>query len=73
MTKLQKACLGVLPMSERQVEAIYNNPGEMTAKDTIALCLSHERMRAELWGLQALHEECVNDNPKENTTGNRND
>lgn len=57
MTKLQKACLASFPMSEKQVETIHSNPGEMTAKETIALCLSHERMRAELWGLQSLRKD----------------
>ena len=63
MTELQRRALARLPMSEAAVEAAYNrlyrpqdDPVPFLA-GVRALCESHERLRAELVGLQVLHDE----------------
>jgi len=45
---IQKACLVVVPMTEKEIEAIYTFPQQMSVKEVTRLCLSHERLRTEL-------------------------
>lgn len=51
---LQKACLAVVPMTEQEIEAIYTYPGQLSVKEVTRLCLSHERLRAELAGAEII-------------------
>lgn len=67
MTELQRRALARLPMSEAAVEAAYNrlyrpqdDPVPFLA-GVRALCESHERLRAELVGLQVLHDDTLNE------------
>lgn len=51
---IQKACLAVVPMTEKEIEAIYTFPQQMSVKEVTRLCLSHERLRTELAGAEQM-------------------
>lgn len=53
---LKLDCLRVLPLDERTVQNFYDRQ-ELNIADTRKLCLSHERLRAELSGATILLEE----------------
>ena len=60
MDKLTRYALGCLPMTEQEVREIYATP--VRVRDSVpigSLCESHERLRAELQGLQVLHDEAI--------------
>ena len=55
MSYLRNHCLGRQPMTHDEVNAIYKSgkcPG---------LCMSHERLRAELAGLEIVHNDTANE------------
>ena len=55
MTPLQRAALASLPLTEATVESFYDGTRSGTAEQCLrALCVSHERLRAELQGAEAL-------------------
>lgn len=54
MTYLRNHCLGVLPMSHDEVNEIFKTAN---AKMLGSLCMSHERLRAELVGLEIVAKE----------------
>lgn len=59
---LTKACLGRIAMSEKQVQKIYDRVADMDQESSPvrwikSLCLSHERLRAELAGAESLLNE----------------
>lgn len=51
---LKTACLNRTPLTEQQIQATYDHPGQLSESDVRALCLSHERLRAELAGAEEL-------------------
>ncbi len=55
MANLKTDCLGVVPMAFNLVERAYKADPMGPQKD--ALCLSHERLRAELEGAEAMISE----------------
>lgn len=58
MTKLQHAALAHLPLSRETVESFYDGSRAGTAEKCLrALCESHERLRAELEGLDVMLRE----------------
>jgi len=54
---LKTECLGKLPLADSAVEAIYGMEGTLPKNAVDNLCLSHERLRAELDGATKLLEE----------------
>jgi len=54
MTDLQRRALARLPMTEAEVQYLYDLHRTTHVRD---LCESHERLRAECQGLQVLHDE----------------
>jgi hypothetical protein len=54
MTRLQELALATLPISEKDVEAFYNGQKPWNDRTFKSLCESHERLRAELQGCEAL-------------------
>lgn len=55
MNALSRKALGSIPLTEDTVLDFYQGPRAGTAEQCLrALCVSHERLRAELEGLQAL-------------------
>ena len=55
MTYLRNHCLGRQPMTHDEVNAIYKS-GKCPD-----LCMSHERLRAELTGLEIVHNDTTNE------------
>lgn len=55
MTYLRNHCLGRQPMTHEEVNAIYKS-GKCPD-----LCMSHERLRAELTGLEIVHNDTTNE------------
>jgi hypothetical protein len=54
---LKTECLSKLALSESAVEAIFGMEGTLPKHAVDNLCLSHERLRAELHGAMKLLEE----------------
>ena len=56
MSNLQTRCLGYLPLPKEQVESIWSGNTSFDRQESMSaiaqLCLSHERLRAELEGLE---------------------
>ena len=60
MTELQRRAQVRLPMSEAEVQVAYTTHYIPETVQVIGqLCESHERLRAELQGLQVLHNEAI--------------
>jgi hypothetical protein len=57
MIALMRRALARLPLSAKEVLAIYDLPWINGANHMLDLCESHERLRAELQGAEALLEE----------------
>ncbi len=60
MTPLERKSLGTVPMTKAAVESFYDvlcRSETETAVRVRKLCISHERLRAELEGAEALIEE----------------
>lgn len=58
MNHLQQRALATVPLSQETVEDFYTGQRSGTADQCLkALCISHERLRAELQGAMALLEE----------------
>lgn len=55
MSYLRNHCLGRQPMTHEEVNAIYKS-GKCPD-----LCMSHERLRAELTGLEIVHNDTTNE------------
>ena len=55
MTYLRNHCLGRQPMTHDEVNAIYKS-GKCPD-----LCMSHERLRAELTGMEIVHNDTTNE------------
>lgn len=57
MMELRRKALASLPLSEAKVASFYDGSRSGTAEQCLqALCISHERLRAERDGLSALCE-----------------
>ena len=55
MTNLQRAALGRLPLTEATVASFYDGTHAGSAAQCLkALCESHERLRAELEGMEVI-------------------
>jgi len=57
MSRLEIECLARVAMTEHGIQAIYTNPGEMSHREVKLLCLSHERLRAELNGSEIVRRD----------------
>ena len=58
MSKLSQRCLGYVPLTVETVESFYDGTRSASAERCLlALCESHERLRAELQGAEILLEE----------------
>ncbi len=60
MPDLQQRALAITPLSVRVVQNIYSGAYSSAPQCLIALCESHERLRAELQGAEIL----LNENAK---------
>ena len=62
MTTLQSNALGRLPLLVEEVERIYGvvNPGRGISRSLRNVCESHERLRAEVVGLEIMNADAPN-------------